>query len=1273
MHLENDRLIEKAAIAPDNPFVLEVDRDKRSISLIIIGYDYSQLFSIFSGILAASGLEIQEGVLTTTDPVQGRKLVIDRVTGMLAEDVDFSQWEAEVHGRLSEFYNLLQKGSSREEIQQRLVELVIPRLKDTSRSEDMLDAVNLNIRQLSSSTLIRVESSDTPFFLFSLGMVLNIHRLRIEHVSIETSQGRLVDSIEFTDEQGQAIHDEEILNRIKLLILITKQFTFFLDRAPDPAKALIRFDNLIQSQMNAAGDLLEFLASSRFHGELGRILGTSDFLWEDFIQVQQDNILPMLKKQKELLSHEPENVEAMLASHIAGAGSDWDEQVKVLNHFKNRQSFLIDMDHIMMKNQDFFFLSHRLSALADAVVRQACSLAWAVTTEKYGCPCTAGGLEAPWAVFGLGKLGGQALGYASDLELLFMFADNGETDGERSVTNRDFFERFFKQVAGIISAKKKGIFQLDLRLRPHGDDGPVAVKLDAFNDYFRAGGRAHSAERLALVRMRQIGGDAELGAQCLSLRDHIVYESDAILIPELRELRALQLSKKTKTSGINVKFSPGGLVDLEYNVQILQVIHGRNHEKLRGPGIHDALRVLSELGTIGEEETGAMVNAYRFYRKIINGLRMLRGNAEDLFLPGEGTREFRHLARRIGYKKQEGLSVGEQLIIDFETHGAKVRQFVERHLGGRAISGERRLSIVDLLLNNENPENPEQNMMADAQQLAFLSSSGFREPQRAYVNIQHIADRDRNKFIPLVILAWGRISQSVDPDMALNNWEQFVSRLENPVEHFTQLLSKPVRMDILFKLFSRSQFLADILIQNPGLFLWATNPAVVTQPRTQIDMEEALVHEAEESADRDDWRNRLRRARKKEILRIGLRDIALGVKIEEIMGEISFLARSCTEIALRRIMEDEEGQHHSAGQTHSAVPIRLENLSVLAFGKLGGWELNYSSDIDLLCIYRPDPRADRESELQGYTKIFRLLVQDIGDFTREGQAYRVDMRLRPYGASGPLVSSLPSIMEYYNNAASPWEFQAIIKLRPIAANLSLGEEFLENMTESFHRTWKEHDPLKNIISMREKSIAHHVGEAATATVIAGNTAAPSQGSPPAVLRRAPRKALPSTIGFSPPDSSQGSPQLSSPSGSESEEHPGGIFGFDVKNDHGGIRDIEFFLQGQQMLHSREYPSILTGNTLRGLRLLAHTGIISGEMSESLSEHYRFFRRVEHYLQLADNKQLHCLPNNEASLHKLIRCVQPGWPDERFIRYFKTALREVHDMYQGFVHGGGRSQ
>jgi glutamate-ammonia-ligase adenylyltransferase len=422
---------------------------------------------------------------------------------------------------------------------------------------------------------------------------------------------------------------------------------------------------------------------------------------------------------------------------------------------------------------------------------------------------------------------------------------------------------------------------------------------------------------------------------------------------------------------------------------------------------------------------------------------MLRGNARDLFLPDESHMEYRYLARRIGYQRKEGRTEAEQLRIDFETHSARVRNFVERHLGREAIPGETSGSIVDLVLSDSLSEN----LIAQV-----LSTGGIRNIQRGLVNLHSLGGtgQQRDIFAQVIVLAWDQIRTTSDPDMALNNWEQFVRPLKNPNLHFNQLLSQPKRMELLMKLFSSSQFLSETLIQNPGFFRWITDPQVVGKARDQIRMEEDLRSEAVLAENRTDWLNRLRRFRKREILRIGLRDIGLGVKIEEIMGEISFLARACCEVSLEQVWK----------RLDLPPGPEASSFVVCAFGKLGGWELNYSSDIDLLGVYQPKGEHRTEEEEMGYTKVFRSFVQDLTDFTQEGQAYRIDLRLRPHGASGPIISTLPSFVEYYRSQGDLWEHQALIKMKPIAGNLSIGEIALDRIKPDYMTRWSADENKK---------------------------------------------------------------------------------------------------------------------------------------------------------------------------------------------------------------------
>jgi glutamate-ammonia-ligase adenylyltransferase len=1212
--------------------------------IIVITLDRPGLFSVLSGILSAIHFETTEGQIITTNPIfgessdqsqgslsslpdylQNQRLAIDSFTGYVQDDPTI------FHGLLIEKLTqvFVQYDQGPTKAKQYVIEEVARALGNRSLNPGtILAPISIN-HSITSDQRSRFEigSVDTPFFLYSLSSALSLHNVSIESVVIHTYGDQILDIIELTDKTGGPIKDQQSLNRITLSILLSKQFTYFIDQAPDPLRALERFDTLIQDlgEVKNPQDIQQFLASSDFQRELALILGTSDFLWEDFIRVQHESILPMIKQlgERQLLSLEPENLESQLLS-VLQEGAKKAEQdgssdpidriqrsiaarVQALNDFKNRQSFLIDLDHIMVKDLDFFFLSFRLTALAELIVRYAIELAKEELTPRHGLPRTAAGIEAEWAVFGLGKLGGRALGYASDIELLFVYSDAGHTDGPSRLANRDYFERLFKNAAGKITARREGIFKVDLRLRPHGEDGPVAVRLQSFLEYFQKGGQAHSAERLALVRLRWIGGSKDLGEQVSRIRDQLIYEQDSIIIAELRALRKRQLDEKatTKKSAqrpalvrlekstnsqakqpkekiqINAKFSPGTLVDLEYNVQILQVIHGRNHPQLRVPGIHQALEELSNLGTIDTEEAQTMMAAYQFFRILINGLRMLRGNAQDLFLPPEDGIEYGHLARRIGYRASSEQTEAEQLRIDFENHSAKVRQFVERHLGRDAIPFPAAGTVVDLILGDR---------VSDELLFRVMNQAGIKNHSRGYINLQSLAGQGQRKqvFGRLIVLAWEVLSNSCDPDMALNNWEQFVRRLEDPEQHFQQLLSQPRRIHLLLSLFSVSQFLADTLIQSPGFFAWITDPVIVGKPRSQIEMEEDLSHEAREAQNRTDWLNRLRRFRKREILRIGLRDLALGIKLQEIMGEISFLARACCEVALTEIWKrlgygtffDQSkipGIMNPLDNPGSLAPPdhpgpSPDRLVICGFGKLGGWELNYSSDIDLVAMYQPAEEQRTEQEEQIYTKVVRTLIQDLTDFTQEGQAYRVDFRLRPYGASGPLVSTLQSIVDYYLKVADLWEFQALIKLKPVAGNLSLGEIFLDLVKEPFIQKWDGPTVRSSIEKMRTLAL---------------------------------------------------------------QEHTKGLdYKIDVKNSRGGIRDIEFRVQGLQMIHCKRNPNLLKGNTLKSLELLLDDQTITLEDFLESSKDYEFLRRVEHYLQLAEDRQLHVLPHEDAQRVKL---------------------------------------
>ena len=1172
-----------AELDASEPLRIAVTSLKGGWQVDLYSFDAPGLFSFITGALGAAGLNLTKGHVYTTSG--NPSLIFDTFVGHAEVEEESDRWAEETEAFLYRLLSPLQEearslnanSDTLERCRQNVIEAVAAVASRRAPEEQVLLPVDITFSRIGSDyTRLEVASQDTPFFLYGLSTALNLHQISIYHVEIETVDSLIKDIFDVRDFSGSPLSPEKE-DRVRLAVLLTKQFTHVIDGAPDPLAALKRFEQLIQ-EFASAGDgeaIQSMLADIGRQRELARLLGTSDFLWEDFIRLQQDNLLPLLSQVEEhrLLSTESSEIPSRLAERI-GEEQSYDGKKRALNDFKDREAFLIDIDHILQRERNFFFLSHRLTRLAEAVVQAAVDVAWDAMADRYGTPRSAAGMPAQWAAFGLGKLGGSALGYASDIELLFVYSDHGESDGAEVVPNREFFERLFKEATGLIEARREGIFQVDVRLRPFGSDGPLAVHMESFISYYSKSGPAHSVERLALVRLRAIAGSKDLGERIMKIRDSLIYESDSIDVTEIRELRERQLQEKVESSGFNAKISPGALVDLEYNVQLLQVLHGRSHQELRNPGIHATLRGLSDVGTIDEDEAEGMIRAYRFLRNLINGLRMLRGNAQDLYLPAYGTLEFRHLARRMGYEERQGVSAEERLWIDFETETARVRSFVERHLGREAIPGKAAGNPADIVLSETLAEETE-----------VLVHAGFEDPERGVMNLKSIAadGESRELFASLVVLAWEHLLNTSDPDMALNNWERFARQVADRAAFFRELLSQPRRLEIMLKVFAGSQFLSDTLIQNPGFLTWITDPQVVMRRRDQRLME-AEIDAPGPPANRREWLNRLRSFRKREILRIGTKDICLGQDFLEVVTEISALARGIIQSSFREISRNLSAEEREVA----------ERLSVLAFGKLGGRELNYSSDIDLLIAYEPAGLQRSEFETRTAAKILRRLVRDLTDFTDQGKAYRVDLRLRPYGDSGELANTADQLITYYAENAGLWELQALIKLTPVAGNLEVGWRFLERAKPLFTRRIQEAGGrsavVQEIREMRGKAVKQYSGDAP-----------------------------------------------------------------DVKNGVGGIRDVEFIAQGLQMIHARHYPEALTGNTLMALSKLEEGGILDGETVAQLKGDYIFLRRIEHFLQVYEDRQLHTIPGDPGARRKLARLVL-GAEDQ--VEEFSDHLTEV---------------
>lgn len=1223
-----DHIRAVAHLDSGNPVEMLIERRKDgSVDCTVLGFDYPSVFSIITGILAAMGFSIMSGDIYTyrqaetrerrrtrgrraqrramkKDPLRRRRIV-DHFSGIISEGYPLKEWIDEFRKRMTTAVSLLEKGDedSVSRAKQQVNEMVVRRLAQIHRdSPPVLYPIKMELDNDSDTlTRLKVISEDTPAFLYSLSNALSLHKVSIEQVRIRTIRGRIEDELLLADHHGMKIQDENTLDRIRLSVLLTKQFTYFLGHAPDPYRALSRFEYLVDDimKMPAQGKWLDLLTDPQRLQGLAQLLGASDYLWEDFIRLQYESLLPMLKPHLDgmRVSKSPESVPERLERALQCCES-LEEKRRTLNEFKDREIFLIDLDHILDPESGFMALSKRLTGLAETIVNTSAGLIYRDLIGRFGRPKSVAGLEVKHAVLGLGKLGGAALGYASDIELLLVYSDNGKTDGEESIDNAVFFDKLVREMLGFIEAKRDGIFRIDLRLRPYGNAGPLACSLENFCRYYGSEGSSHSYERLALVRLRTVGGEREFGARLERLRDEMVYTFQSLDLSELHELRRKQCQEKAGGGRLNAKFSPGALVDLEYGIQILQVKHGQNITELRTPLLHEALYALGDAGVLLPEEAVRLISDYHFLRKLINGMRMLRGSARDLFLPDPFSEEYRHLARRMGYRRGGALEPAEQLRIDFETHTASVRAFMERHFGRKALPGSGTGTMADVILSPG---------LSTEIKNRIISNAGFNDPERAYRNLVGLAGKGSRQetFARLAVLARDFLSRQPDPDMALNNWERFARVLPSPEFHFGLLLSQPMRLEILLGIFSGSQFLSDTLVRNPEFFEWITIPEILHKTRRTEDIADELQKAGKTSPGHHEWLNKLRRLRRREILRIGTRDICLGVSSREVMGELSAVAEAVVQVAVEKIWEDLVNRD-------KAVPREeLETrFCVLALGKLGGNELNYSSDIDLLglCEY-PDTGSAGGFSKAFYKELFAQVMEkvlsDLSRHTEEGYAYRVDLRLRPFGRSGELVPPFSALENYYCYGASLWELQAALKMRSIAGNLHLGHRFLEKIEQVLRTPREIKDIAASIERMRDESI------------------------------RASARGLGSTI--------------------------------NIKTGAGGLRDVEFLVQGLQLVHAHENHSLLQGNTLLALEALGEGKFLPVKTVEELKRDYLFLRKVEHYLQILEDRQIHALPKDEKEVDFLARRILGVDRDRtHFLYELNQCNRRIRRAYETYL-------
>ena len=580
-------------------------------------------------------------------PVGGVILDVFDVAPAAGGDV---AWDA-LPGLIEEVAALLADGRA-DEARERVLTLVAARPRVDAAGDDggQLYPVTIDLDNETSEewTQLTIRSADTRGFLFEFLSALVALDVSVARAEVRTVDGEVRDTFWVTDARGRKVTDGQRLNELRVAAALIKQFTHLLDRSPDPAQALRQFGALARSTLARPDwtSRLSDLESEDVLANLAEMLGVSRFLWEDFLRMQQENLFPVLADAEALDARKSrEQFRAELEAVCADAESH-EEAVRRLNEFKDREMFRTDLRHITQRI-GFLDFSRELADLAEAVVWVASDLAHRRLAAMHGEPRLEDGRPCGWAIAALGKFGGRELGFASDIELLFLYQGDGRTDGQEPIPNAAYHDAWVRAVRDAIRARQEGIFEIDLRLRPYGAKGALATSAAAFERYYSESGPAQQFERLALVRMRPIAGDGPLVEQATSLRDTWVYSGAPIDVGDILHLRERQAAELVPAGRVSAKYSRGGVVDIEYFVQALQIEHGHVDSSIRVPGTLEAAQRLADGGYVSELFAAKLQDAYGFLRRLIDALRVDRGHAKDLTVPPTDSKAFAYLARRL--------------------------------------------------------------------------------------------------------------------------------------------------------------------------------------------------------------------------------------------------------------------------------------------------------------------------------------------------------------------------------------------------------------------------------------------------------------------------------------------------------------------------------------------------------------------------------------------------------------------------------------------------
>lgn len=752
---------------------------------------------------------------------------------------------------------------------------------------------------------------------------------------------------------------------------------------------------------------------------------------------------------------------------------------RVLRQFRNREMAYIAWRDFTASWALEESLSH-LSQLAEAMIFETYQWQYDACCELWGTPTNAQGEAQPLLIIGMGKLGGGELNFSSDIDLIFTYPENGETQGtRRSIANAQFFTRLGQRIIKALDQQTFDGFcyRVDMRLRPFGDSGPLVMSYAALEDYYQEQGR--DWERYAMIKARVMG--SEMYPQYQELRQMLrpfVFRRyiDFSAIQSLRRMKSM-ISSEVRRRGLsnNIKLGAGGIREIEFIAQVFQLIRGGREPSLRQRGLLETINAIEELEQLTKQETHALRHAYKFLRRLENLLQAM-ADKQTQTLP-ECELEQLQLAVAMGYTQWA------DLIADVQTHMANVHAVFADLIGDEEEEqqdiAKHFVELWDMAAKQDVIENIlEHDIAVESPQTMASTIIQFKQDLAK----KTLGPRGRevlNRLMPKVFAAiYSHQDAQFGLPRVLHLLHKIVTRttyLELLDEHsaaLTQLVRLCTASPMISEQLGRYPILLDELIDPQQLY----NPIPLDSYRTELRDFLARIPED----DMEQQMEALRQFKQICILRIAAADIAGVLPVMKVSDHLTYLAEA--------IVESVVGQAWLQMAEKYGVPTHLKErdgrgFAVIGYGKVGGWELGYNSDLDIVFMHDcpVTTYTDGKKEIDGrqfYLRLAQRIIHIFSTRTASGILYEVDTRLRPSGASGLLVSPSDAFAQYQREEAWTWEHQALVRARMIYGDEPLQQSFAATRHEILTINRDEATLIKDVSEMRVKMRDHLGGKKA---------------------------------------------------------------------------------------------------------------------------------------------------------------------------------------------------